>query len=47
MRLDHGPQRQLLQVPQLRVYERVQLEPPAYPGMDLIPRRQWLDTGAG
>jgi hypothetical protein len=27
MRLDHGPQRQLLQVPQLRKHERLQLTP--------------------
>jgi hypothetical protein len=25
VRLDHGPQRQLLQVPQLRLHERLQL----------------------
>ncbi len=25
MRLDHGPQRKLLQVPELRLYERLQL----------------------
>ena len=28
LRLDHGPQRQLLQVPQLRLHERLQLSPP-------------------
>ncbi len=47
LRLDHGPQRQLLQVPQLRLHERLQLGSACLPSIDILRSFATLRTTSG